>query len=50
MQKNVKSQNFTKYHKFKVIIKSSSGPRYVVGVKVKIDQSKLIIGARVALE
>lgn len=32
------------------IIKSSSGPRNVVGVKAKIDRSKLTVGARVALD
>lgn len=32
------------------IIKSSSGPRNVVGVKSKIDRSKLVVGARVALD
>lgn len=32
------------------IIKSSSGPRNVVGVKSKIDRSKLTVGARVALD
>lgn len=32
------------------IIKASSGTRNVVGVKVKIDRSKLTVGARVALD
>jgi 26S proteasome regulatory subunit T4 len=32
------------------IIKVSSGTRNVVGVKVKIDRSKLVVGARVALD
>jgi len=32
------------------IIKASSGPRYVVGVRSKLDRSKLIIGARVTLD
>ena len=32
------------------IVKSSSGPRNVVGVKVKIDRSKLVVGARVSLD
>ena len=27
-----------------VIVKSSSGPRYVVGVKSKINREKLVIG------
>lgn len=31
-------------------MKSSSGTRNVVGVKVKIDRSKLVVGARVALD
>ncbi|EAS04861.1 26S proteasome regulatory ATPase subunit 10B (macronuclear) [Tetrahymena thermophila SB210] len=34
----------------KYIVKSSSGPRYVVGVKSKINREKLVIGARVALD
>ena len=34
----------------KDIVKSSSGPRNVVGVKVKIDRSKLVVGARVSLD
>ena len=32
------------------IVKTSSGPRNVVGVKVKIDRSKLVVGARVSLD
>jgi 26S proteasome regulatory subunit T4 len=32
------------------IIKASSGTRNVVGVKVKIDRAKLVVGARVALD
>jgi len=32
------------------IIKASSGTRNVVGVKVKIDRSKLVVGARVSLD
>lgn len=35
---------------YKDIIKASSGTRNVVGVKVKIDRSKLVVGARVALD
>lgn len=31
-------------------MKSSSGTRNVVGVKVKLDRSKLVVGARVALD
>lgn len=34
----------------KYIVKASSGPRYVVGVKSKLDKSKLGIGCRVALD
>jgi len=34
----------------KYIVKSSSGPRYVVGVKDSIDREKLKIGARCALD
>eukprot|EP01068_Selenidium_serpulae_P017529 Selendium_serpulae@DN6385_c0_g1_i2.p3 len=33
----------------KFIVKASSGPRYVVGCKVKIDKSTLTSGCRVAL-
>lgn len=32
------------------IIKSSAGTRNVVGVKPKLDRSKLVVGARVALD
>jgi len=32
------------------IIKLSSGPRYVVGAKPKLDRSKLVIGCRVAVD
>lgn len=32
------------------IVKASSGPRYVVGCRSKIDKSKLNSGARVALD
>eukprot|EP00919_Chromeraceae_sp_WS-2016_P072201 GHVR01170842.1.p1 GENE.GHVR01170842.1~~GHVR01170842.1.p1 ORF type:complete len:394 (+),score=81.06 GHVR01170842.1:61-1242(+) len=32
------------------IVKSSAGPRYVVGVRVKLDKSKLIAGTRVSLD
>jgi 26S proteasome regulatory subunit T4 len=32
------------------IVKASSGPRYVVGVRPKLDRSKLKVGARVTLE
>ena len=33
-----------------VIVKASSGPRYVVGVRTKVDKTKLIQGTRVALD
>jgi ATP-dependent 26S proteasome regulatory subunit len=33
-----------------VIVKASSGPRYVVGVRVKLDKSKLTVGTRVSLD
>lgn len=33
-----------------VIVKASSGPRYVVGCRSKVDRSKLKQGARVALD
>ncbi len=33
-----------------VIVKASSGPRYVVGCRNKVDKSKLIAGVRVALD
>ena len=35
--------------KDKYIIKASSGPRYVVNVRTKIDPAKLVVGARVSL-
>ena len=34
----------------KFIVKASSGPRYVVGVRSRMDQSLLKIGTRVALD
>eukprot|EP00921_Rhytidocystis_pertsovi_P008972 GHVQ01014528.1.p1 GENE.GHVQ01014528.1~~GHVQ01014528.1.p1 ORF type:complete len:393 (+),score=56.57 GHVQ01014528.1:1450-2628(+) len=34
----------------KFIVKASSGPRYVVGSKAKLDRSKLTSGVRVALD
>eukprot|EP00330_Aristerostoma_sp_ATCC50986_P007193 CAMPEP_0114587766 /NCGR_PEP_ID=MMETSP0125-20121206/10650_1 /TAXON_ID=485358 ORGANISM="Aristerostoma sp., Strain ATCC 50986" /NCGR_SAMPLE_ID=MMETSP0125 /ASSEMBLY_ACC=CAM_ASM_000245 /LENGTH=387 /DNA_ID=CAMNT_0001783853 /DNA_START=22 /DNA_END=1185 /DNA_ORIENTATION=+ len=34
----------------KFIVKASSGPRYVVGVRVKLDKDKLIVGTRVSLD
>lgn len=34
----------------KFIVKASSGPRYVVGVRVKLDKEKLTVGTRVALD
>ena len=33
-----------------VIVKASSGPRYVVGCRTKVDESKLVAGTRVALD
>ena len=32
------------------IVKASSGPRYVVTCKVKLDKSKLVSGIRVSLD
>src|SRR5271154_58232 len=37
-------------HKFAVIVKASSGPRYVVGCRSKVDKSKLKQSTRVALD
>lgn len=34
----------------KYIVKSSAGPRYVVGVKNNINRKKLVVGSRVALD
>jgi len=34
----------------KYLIKASSGPRYVVGCRPKIDKSKLTVGVRVSLD
>ena len=33
-----------------VIVKASSGPRYVVGCRSKVDKAKLTAGTRVALD
>lgn len=33
-----------------VIVKASSGPRYVVGCRNRIDKAKLKLGSRVALD
>ena len=33
-----------------VIVKASSGPRYVVGCRTKVDKAKLVAGTRVALD
>lgn len=33
-----------------VIVKASSGPRYVVGCRTKLDKTKLTQGTRVALD
>lgn len=33
-----------------VIVKASSGPRYVVGCRTKVDKTKLTAGTRVALD
>jgi len=35
---------------FLVIVKASSGPRYVVGCRVKLDKAKLVQGTRVTLD
>ena len=35
---------------FAVIVKASSGPRYVVGVRTKVDKEKLVSGTRVTLD
>jgi 26S proteasome regulatory subunit T4 len=32
------------------IVKTSSGPRYVVGCRRKVDREKLKVGTRVALD
>jgi len=42
---NDKCKNFI----FLDIIKASSGPRYVVNVRTKIDKKKLVPGTRVTL-
>lgn len=34
----------------KYIVKASNGPRYVVGVKTRLERAKLAIGARVSLD
>ena len=35
---------------FEVIVKASSGPRYVVACRSKVDKEKLIAGTRVVLD
>lgn len=35
---------------FIVIVKASSGPRYVVGCRKRVEKKKLIAGTRVALD
>lgn len=35
---------------FAVIVKASSGPRYVVGCRSKVDKEKLTAGTRVVLD
>jgi len=35
---------------FSVIVKASSGPRYVVGCRSKVDKEKLTSGTRVVLD
>lgn len=35
---------------FPVIVKASSGPRYVVGCRNKVDKEKLTAGTRVVLD
>lgn len=38
------------YSHIKVIVKASSGPRYVVGCRSKVDRAKMKQGTRVALD
>lgn len=38
------------YRQQPVIVKASSGPRYVVGCRTKVDKAKLTTGTRVALD
>jgi len=38
------------FNPFIVIVKASSGPRYVVGCRNKVNKLKLIAGARVTLD
>ena len=40
----------TQYVTLAVIVKASSGPRYVVGCRNKVDKEKLVAGTRVALD
>lgn len=35
---------------YAVIVKASSGPRYVVGVRTRVDKEKLVSGTRVTLD
>ncbi len=41
---------FVSLSKHTVIVKASSGPRYVVGCRTKVDKAKLESGTRVALD
>ena len=36
--------------RYAVIVKASSGPRYVVGCRSKVDKEKLVASTRVALD
>lgn len=38
------------FHRLAVIVKASSGPRYVVGCRSKVDKAKMKQGTRVALD
>lgn len=43
-------ENLTKLDEERYIVKASSGPRYVVAVRPKVDKSKLGPGTRIALD
>lgn len=49
MKKDVSVSLLNRSH-FAVIVKASSGPRYVVGCRNKVPKDKLISGVRVSLD
>lgn len=51
MRRNSTStQTYCLHLSYPVIVKASSGPRYVVGCRSKVDKEKLVAGTRVVLD